>query len=96
MSELRKLSESEINDGLQALPSWKLADGQLHREYKFKDFVAAFAFMTKVAGVAEAIGHHPEWFNVYNRVDVRLSTHDVDGISENDFELARRMDELAG
>ena len=96
MNELRELSESEVTDGLRTLPLWDLAGGQLHREYQFEDFVAAFAFMTKVAAVAEEIGHHPEWFNVYNRVDVRLSTHDVDGISENDVELARRMDELAG
>jgi 4a-hydroxytetrahydrobiopterin dehydratase len=67
----------------------------LRKEYVFKDFSAAFAFMTRCAMAAEQMNHHPEWFNVYNKVDVVLSTHDAGGITEKDFALARKMDRLA-
>ena len=95
MTELRKLLDTEIKERLKNLNTWSLEQGKLYKEYKFKDFVAAFAFMTKVAEAAEAVGHHPEWFNVYDTVRVHLSTHDVGGISERDFDLARKMDDLA-
>lgn len=95
MAEVRKLLDAEIRERLNKLNAWSLDQGKLYKEYKFKDFVTAFAFMTKVAGVAEALAHHPEWFNVYNTVKVHLSTHDVGGISECDFALAEKMDGLA-
>ena len=76
---------------------WKLVEGRdaVTKSFKFPDFVAAFAFMTRVALVAEKMNHHPEWFNVYNRVDVTLSTHDCGGISSLDVELAKHMDSFS-
>ena len=91
----QKLSETQIQAGLTARPGWTLVAGKLHREYKFKDFVQAFGFMTSAALVAQAMNHHPEWFNVYGTVRVDLTTHDVGGISQLDFSLAEKMDVLA-
>ena len=96
MTEKQKLSEEQIQKELGALGNWALVEGKLHREYKFQDFVDAFGFMTRAAIVAESMGHHPEWFNVYSTVIVDLMTHDVDGLSDLDFLLAARMDQLAG
>jgi len=90
-----KLSDAEVQTRLAQLPSWSLKAGKLHREYQFADFVAAFGFMAKVALVAEKRDHHPEWFNVYNKVVVDLTTHDAGGISAKDFDLAAVMDKLA-
>lgn len=94
MTDLAKLTQTEISGQLKSLKEWSLNQGKLYKEYKFKDFVAAFAFMTKVAEVAEALNHHPEWFNVYDTVKISLTTHDVGGISQNDLFLARKIDEL--
>jgi len=90
-----KLSETEIATALSKLSGWTLAGGKLHREYKFADFVAAFGFMTGAALVAQAMDHHPEWFNVWNTVRVDLSTHDAGGITALDVKLAHSMEELA-
>ncbi len=95
MAEVTKLTESEIAAGLARLDGWTIDQGKLHKEYQFSDFVPAFGFMAAVALVAESMNHHPEWFNVYNRVRVHLETHDVGGISDLDFELAVKMDALA-
>ena len=96
MSNAKKLTEEEISEGLTALDQWSLVGGKLHREFQFSDFIEAMGFMTRAAIVAEAMNHHPEWFNVYNRVKVDLTTHDVGGLSNYDFQLAARMDQLAG
>ena len=82
---------------LAHMPGWALAaDGlSMARQYVFADFRAAFGFMTQVALAAEKANHHPEWFNVYNRVDVRLTTHDAGGLSERDFALAAVADAVA-
>jgi 4a-hydroxytetrahydrobiopterin dehydratase len=83
---------------LQRLEGWgKAADGRdaIAKSFKFKDFNAAFGFMARTALWAEKADHHPEWFNVYNRVDVTLTTHDADGVSEKDVALARFMDAIA-
>ena len=90
-----KLSDEHVQARLRALPAWSLRAGKLHREYTFPDFVAAFGFMTAVAHAAESLEHHPEWFNVWNRVTVDLNTHDAGGLTELDFSLAARMDALA-
>jgi 4a-hydroxytetrahydrobiopterin dehydratase len=95
MAEMRKLTEVEIESRLSSLPGWSIVDGKLHREFQFKDFVSAFAFMTAVALVAESRNHHPEWCNVYNKVVLDLTTHDVQGISALDFELATAASALA-
>jgi 4a-hydroxytetrahydrobiopterin dehydratase len=90
------LSPEEISRALDELPGWSLADGKLHREFRFPDFVRAFSFMNAVALVAEKRDHHPEWFNVYGRVVVDLTTHDAGGITQNDVDLAKTMNDLAG
>jgi 4a-hydroxytetrahydrobiopterin dehydratase len=95
----QRLTDAEIAAGLARLNTglempWQLAGGKLHKGFRFPDFVAAFGFMTRAALVAERMDHHPEWLNVYNRVEVDLSTHDAGGITALDFELARRMEEL--
>jgi len=89
------LSTDAINAALADLPGWRIENGKLHRQFQFKSFVEAFGFMSSVALVAESMGHHPEWFNVYNRVIVDLTTHDAGGITDLDLSLARRMNELA-
>ena len=86
-------------EALTRLPSWRALPGDrdaIQRTFKFKDFNAAFGFMTRVAIKAETLDHHPEWFNVYNRVDVTLATHDADGVTELDVTLAGFMDAAAG
>jgi 4a-hydroxytetrahydrobiopterin dehydratase len=95
MTERRRLSDAEISEQVASLDGWNVAGGKLHREFEFENFVEAFGFMSRAALVAEKMDHHPEWFNVYNRVVVDLATHDVDGISEHDFELAAAMSALA-
>lgn len=88
---MRKMDQAEVESRLGELPGWNVQDGALVREFRFRDFVEAFAFMTKVALLAESRNHHPEWSNVYNRVTVGLSTHDAGGITELDFELAEAV-----
>lgn len=95
MAELRKLTETEITEALAAHPQWQLRADKLHRELRFADFVTAFGFMAQIAIIAEKNNHHPEWFNVYNRVVIDLATHDVGGISASDFALAAHIDRVA-
>lgn len=78
-----------------ALRAWSLRDGKLHREYRFPSFVEAFGFMASAALRAEAMSHHPEWSNVYDRVTINLTTHDSGGVTERDLALARQMERLA-
>ena len=89
-----KLSEDVIKERLRELPGWSLQDDKLTREFHFANFVDAFGFMTRTAMVAEKSDHHPEWFNVYNRVSIHLMTHDVDGVSDHDFEFAARVNRI--
>jgi 4a-hydroxytetrahydrobiopterin dehydratase len=96
MAERQKLSEAEVRTRLSEIPGWELVDGKLHRTFRFASFVPAFGFMASIALVAEAMNHHPDWSNVYNRVTIDLTTHDVGGISALDFILAKRIDEIAG
>lgn len=92
---MKKLIESEIDLKLKStLEKWKLDSNQLVREYKFKDFIEAFGFMTKVALLAQQANHHPEWSNVYNKVKIHLTTHDAGGITEKDFDLALEIENL--
>jgi 4a-hydroxytetrahydrobiopterin dehydratase len=96
MSPRKKLTADEIQARLADLPGWHLDGDRLHRRFQFPDFVAAFGFMTRAALIAERMNHHPDWSNVYNRVEVHLSTHDVGGLSALDFELAAHLDALFG
>ena len=84
----KKLSVDEVQQELEGLPGWRIEEGKLVREFKFSDFIEAFAFMTELAIVSEKLNHHPEWFNVYNKLKVELRTHDVDGLSDKDLEWA--------
>ena len=95
---VRKLDAEQIRSALAALPQWTLdeARGAIRRDFRFKDFGQAFAFMTRIALAAERADHHPEWFNVYNRVDITLSTHDAGGLSQRDLDLAAAIDRLLG
>ena len=88
------LTPGAIEQLEQQLPGWSLVDGKLHRELVFSDFNAAFGFMTRVALIAEAMGHHPEWCNVWNRVVIDLTTHDTGGLSNLDQQLAQRINAL--
>jgi 4a-hydroxytetrahydrobiopterin dehydratase len=92
--KIERLAPASIEQRLAANPDWRLREGKLYRAFLFDNFVEAFGFMTRVALLAEAMNHHPEWFNVYNRVEIRLVTHDADGISARDFELAGKIDRL--
>jgi 4a-hydroxytetrahydrobiopterin dehydratase len=91
-----KLDEAARKTIPQRLPGWTMVDGRdaIQRSFKFKDFNAAFGFMTRAALISEQMNHHPEWFNVWNRVDVMLSTHDAGGLTERDLKLAEAMDRL--
>lgn len=94
-----KLNQSEIDTALTQLNNdseklWSIQAEKLHREFKFPNFVAAFGFMTQVAMLAEKANHHPEWFNVYNKVVIDLTTHDAGGISQKDFDLAHGISKL--
>lgn len=91
-----KLNDTEINAELDNLSGWAVVNGKLHKQFQFSSFVEAFGFMARVALAAESMNHHPEWFNVYNRVTIDLMTHDAGGISALDFELAKRADEFVG
>ena len=91
-----KLQQAELEQTLRGLPGWSVVEGKLRREFQFKDFVEAFGFMSRCALVAESMNHHPEWFNVWNKVIVNLQTHDAGGITQKDIALAMKMSELAG
>ena len=94
--DYQKLSEEQIKQELAKLKGWTVANGKLNRTFEFKDFNEAFGFMTRVAMEVEKLNHHPEWFNVYNKVKIELVTHDVNGISNYDFKLANIINRLAG
>lgn len=92
-----RLTSEQRTASLQTVPDWKTVEGReaITRSFRFRNFNEAFGFMTRVALIAEKMDHHPEWFNVYRTVDVVLATHDVGGLSDLDFKLAREMDGLA-
>ncbi len=89
---LQPLSTQQLQDFLAQHPDWHLANGRLHREYQFDNFIQAFGFMSRVALIAERMDHHPEWFNAYRRVVVDLTTHDAGAITQLDLGLATAME----
>ncbi|SFX48648.1 4a-hydroxytetrahydrobiopterin dehydratase [Marinospirillum alkaliphilum] len=95
MSRTPLASQRELQDFLHQYPQWFVQDGRLHREYQFSGFVQAFGFMTRAALLAEAMNHHPDWSNSYNRVRIDLITHASGGITRLDMELAGKMEALA-
>ncbi len=88
---MEKLNESELKQALKSLPEWQLTDGSLVREWKFKDFLEAIAFVNRIATVAEAAGHHPDIDIRYNRVKLGLVTHDAGGITASDVDMAKKL-----
>ena len=92
-----KLDEAARAAALKELPEWREVPGRdvIARKFEFRDFNEAFGFMTRVALLAEKMDHHPEWFNVYNRVEVTLATHDAGGVTAKDIAMARAMDSYA-
>ena len=94
---IEELTEEERESWLRALPKWELVrDGKaIERKFEFADFAEAFAFMTRIAIIAEKKDHHPEWSNVYNKVDITLTTHDAGGLSLRDVNMAKKIDKLA-
>ena len=90
-----RLSQAEIDEELKKLPGWSIANEKLHKEFQFDSFNQAFGFMTRAAMEIEKMNHHPEWFNVYNKITIDLMTHDAGGITRNDVNLAKILDSLA-
>lgn len=89
-----RISESSITETLGNLPGWEMVENgrAIRKNFKFRDFSEAWAFMSRVALLAEKMDHHPEWFNVYNKVDVTLNTHDAGGVTERDISMAKAME----
>lgn len=93
----KKLDDTELQEIMRELRGWEIKSGKLHKTFKFGSFAQAIGWMVSVSILADKLDHHPEWSNVYNRVQIDLSTHDLDNaISNLDIELARKMDSLAG
>jgi 4a-hydroxytetrahydrobiopterin dehydratase len=92
---MKQLNQKEIDAKLKALnDKWIIKDNSLYQEFRFKNFIQAFSFMTAVAMEAEKANHHPNWENAYNKVKISLFTHSIDGLSEKDFNLAEKIDEI--
>lgn len=89
---MNKLSDSDIEEQLSRLSNWRIEGGQLKKDFEFKDFTAAFSFMTYLAKTAEQMNHHPDWSNSYNKVSISLTTHHAGGLTEKDFEFAAAAD----
>ena len=89
---MKKLSESEIEQKLEQLPDWEFIENAIETTLEFETFKDCFSIMTRIAFEVEAQNHHPEWFNVYNKLSIRLSTHDANGITEKDFKLAKAIE----
>lgn len=96
MAAPQKLNDDEIQKKLKDLPGWELQNGKIHKDFDFKDFNEAFGVMSRVALVAEKMGHHPEWFNVYKTLQVDLATHDAGGVTEKDIAMAKEINKIAG
>lgn len=92
---LAKLNDEQIKKELVSLSGWSIVNGKLHKDFVFQDFIEAFGFMSKASMHIEKMNHHPEWFNVYNKLKVDLVTHDAGGITQNDINLARILNSLA-
>lgn len=88
------LTLAELDTQLKSLAGWSVQNGKLHKQFQFKDFIEAFGFMASMALVSESGGHHPEWFNVYSKITVDLTTHDAGGITLKDINWARAANEL--
>lgn len=90
---MKRLEKKVIQRRISDLEGWHYAENAIHKSIRFKDFTEAFAAMTKIAEHAERLEHHPEWTNIYNALSISLSTHDADGVTEKDFEMAKAIEE---
>jgi len=88
------LQDEELKELVVKIPGWEINDGKIHKEFKFSNFIEAFSFMTKIALLCEKLNHHPNWENVYSKVIIRLSTHDLGGITNLDQTLAREINKV--
>lgn len=93
---MKALTEKEINEKLNDFEGWEYFENSINTAFEFENFKEAFTMMTRIAFEAERLQHHPDWSNVYNTVSISLSTHDADGVTEKDFELAKVIDDLMG
>lgn len=93
---MKKLTEDEIYKKLEDLQDWEYKDNAINTSFEFEDFKEAFSVMVRIAFEAEAQEHHPEWFNVYNKLQIALSTHDAGGVTEKDFVLAHSIEKIVG
>jgi 4a-hydroxytetrahydrobiopterin dehydratase len=91
---MMRLSQIDIEEELKNLPGWSVVNEKLHKEFQFESFNQAFGFMTRSAMEIEKMNHHPEWFNVYNKITIELTTHDAGGITKNDVNLAKILNSL--
>ncbi|HJM25476.1 MAG TPA: 4a-hydroxytetrahydrobiopterin dehydratase [Nitrosopumilus sp.] len=91
---MMRLSQIDIDNELKNLPGWRIVNEKLHKEFLFESFNQAFGFMTRAAMEIEKMNHHPEWFNVYNKITIELTTHDMGGITKNDADLAKILNSL--
>ncbi len=92
---MKTLSESDISKALETLNDWNFIENALEKKFQFKDFKQALGFIVQIGTLAEKANHHPELFNVYNKVTIRLNTHDANGVTQKDFDLAKGIDEIA-
>jgi len=91
---MEKLTTTQIEERIKELPGWKYTENSIATDLKFKDFKETFSVMTRIAFECEALNHHPDWKNVYNQLHIALNTHDVQGITEKDFELAHKIQDI--
>lgn len=91
---MKKLTENEITVQLQKLRGWSYSNNTLEKTFRFKNFIEAFGFMSSVALIAEKLNHHPDWSNVYNKVTLRMSTHDAGGVTEKDFDFVKLVESV--
>lgn len=91
---MKKLSETEIQEHLNEIDGWEYNENAIHTTFEFNDFKDAFSVMTRIAFEAELQNHHPDWSNVYNKLQISLSTHDAGGVTDNDFKLAKTIEEI--
>lgn len=91
---MKTLTKQQITEKLSSMEGWEFEDNAIHTSFEFTDFKDAFSVMTRIAFEAEKLNHHPNWSNVYNQLNISLSTHDAGGVTEKDFELASIIDEL--
>lgn len=91
---MKPMNDNDIQAALKDLPNWEFEDNAIHTALAFESFKDAFAIMTRIAFEAEAMNHHPNWYNVYNRVEISLSTHEAEGVTNKDIELAHKIESL--